>query len=111
MARKIDNLFQSVRFVLPQQRELYLELKRDEQLIPKPVLEEDELEEIQRAINDSRQGDYAVTVSWWSSVKNHLGCIHTMWGVARLNPNTRKLKLMNDTSVEFIDIGNIVSVS
>lgn len=110
MARKIDNLFQSVRFVLPQQRELYLELRRDEQLIPKPVLEEDELESIQRAVNDSRQGDYAVTVSWWSSAKNHLGCVQTMRGVARLNPNTRKLKLSNDTSVETIDIDDVIAV-
>ncbi|MEK3745471.1 hypothetical protein NST23_22650 [Brevibacillus sp. FSL K6-0770] len=40
---KIDNPT-SGRFVLPQQRELYLQMKEDEKLVPMPSLEHDELE-------------------------------------------------------------------
>ncbi|WP_370647996.1 hypothetical protein [Brevibacillus sp. M2.1A] len=44
MAKKIDNLFGSSRFVLPEQRELYLSMKEDDKLVPMPILEQDELE-------------------------------------------------------------------
>ncbi|NQF16090.1 hypothetical protein HPY31_19515 [Brevibacillus sp. HB1.3] len=44
MAKKIDNLFGSTRFVLPEQCELYLQMKEDDKLVPMPILEQDEFE-------------------------------------------------------------------
>jgi hypothetical protein len=46
MAQKIDNLFGSSRFVLPEHRELYLQQKVDDKLVPQPRIEQDELDRL-----------------------------------------------------------------
>lgn len=69
MASKIDNIFAASRFVLPEQRELYLQLKEDQKLSPQPTLEEDELASFQYLIRDTARGVYALTISWWEPKK------------------------------------------
>lgn len=61
MASKIDDLFTSSRFVLPEHRELYLEMQEEQKLAPRPEIEEDELAEMNFRIYDSVQYDYAIT--------------------------------------------------
>jgi hypothetical protein len=111
MASKIENLFASSRFVLPEHRELYLQLKEDDKLIPQPVLEQDELESFHYLIRDSGREDYAVTVTWWEPVKGNLGTTCSMWGVLKhLDSNNRRIKLVNDQETVWIEIDKIVDV-
>jgi YolD-like protein len=111
MASKIDNLFSSSRFVLPEHRELYLQLKEDEKLIPMPVLGQDELESFHYMIRDSAKEDYAVTVTWWNPVKEGLGTTYSMWGIVKwIDRNACRIKLVNDQETAWVDIDKIVNV-
>lgn len=112
MASKIENIFAASRFVLPEQRELYLQLKEDQKLSPQPTLEEDELANFHYLIRDSAREDYAVTVTWWNHEKENLGTFCSMWGVIKwIDPNSRRIKLANDESVQWIDMDKIVKVN
>lgn len=111
MAKKIDNLFGSSRFVLPEQREMYLQVKQDEKLVSMPILEQDELESFQYIIRDAAREDYAVTVSWWKQVKGNLGTTCTMWGVVKwIDRHGRRIKLVTDEDSQWIEMGNITDV-
>lgn len=99
------------RFVLPQQRELYLLMQEDEKLVPMPVLEQDELESFQYIIRDAAREDYAVTVTWWQSVKGALGTTRSMWGTVKLiDQNARRIKLANDEDVQWVLMDRIILV-
>ncbi|MGF9909423.1 YolD-like family protein [Brevibacillus porteri] len=81
-----------MRFVLPEQRELYLQVKEDDKLITMPIVEQDELESLNYVICDSARADYAITVTWWKQVKGNLGTICTMWGVVKwIDQNGRRI--------------------
>ncbi|GAA4704134.1 YolD-like family protein [Brevibacillus fulvus] len=111
MASRIENIFAASRFVLPEQRELYLQLKEDQKLSEQPTLEEDELANFQYLIKDSAREDYAVTVTWWKPVKANLGTFCSLWGMIKwIDQNTRRIKIANDESVEWIDIDKITDV-
>jgi len=108
---KIDNLFAASRFVLPEQREAYLEHREDEKLIPQPTLEEDELQEIAFQIQDSIQFDAAVAVSWWKATKGKMGTTESAWGwVKKIDVANRQLKLVNDEDFWWIPLDKITSV-
>ena len=64
MVSKIDNPL-SIRFVLPEQRALYLQMKEDGKLVTLPTIEQDELDSFYYIIRDSAREDYAITVTWW----------------------------------------------
>ena len=53
MASKINNLFASSRFDLPEQRQAYFQFKEDQKVIPQTMIEEDELASFQYVIRDS----------------------------------------------------------
>lgn len=58
--------------------------------------EEDELTEFCYRITDSRQFDYALTVSWWESRKGKHGVIETFWGwVVDFDSAYKRIKLKN----------------
>lgn len=100
------------RFVLPQQREMYLQMKEDEKLVPMPVLEQDELESFHYLIRDAAREDYTVTVTWWQSVKGALGTTRSMWGTVKwIDQNTRRIKLANDEDVRWISLDTITEVN
>lgn len=110
MASKIENPF-SMRFVLPEQRELYLQLKEDENLVSMPVLEQDELESFHYMIRDSAREDYAITVTWWKEVKGNLGSTCSMWGVVKwIDQQKGWIKLVNDTESQRIQMETIISI-
>lgn len=107
---KIDNPTMG-RFVLPEQRALYLEMQEDETLVPMPVLEQDELESMQYLIRDAAREDYAITVSWWQPTKGDLGKICSMWGVVKwIDTTARRIKLANDENVQWIPADTIIAV-
>jgi hypothetical protein len=104
-------LFAASRFVLPEQRELYLQIKEDEKLVNMPFIEQDELESFRYVISDSTREDYAVLVSWWQPIIGDLGNIHSMWGVVRwIDQNGRRIKLVNDEENKWISLDRITDV-
>ncbi|MGE7271708.1 YolD-like family protein [Brevibacillus panacihumi] len=111
MASKIENLFGSSRWVLPEQRALYLQMKEDEKLILQPTLEQDELESFHYLIRDSAREDYAVTIAWWQPVKGELGRTCSLWGIVKwIDEHGRRIKLVNDEESIWIRMDNIISV-
>lgn len=69
MVRKLDSMFAASRFVLPEQRELYLQLKEDEKLVSMPTIEQDEFESFEYILRDAQQENFAVTITWWRHKK------------------------------------------
>lgn len=111
MVSKIDNLFTASRFVLPEQREAILQLKEDQKLVPQPILEEDELAEINFRIIDSIQYDYAVAIKWWRSTKGALGVYDQAWGwVKTIDHVAKRIKLVSDEDYWWIPMDKIVSI-
>lgn len=111
MASKVDNIFAASRWVLPEQRASYLQLKEDQKLILQPVLEQDELESFQYLIRDSAREDYAVTITWWQPAKGDLGNTCSLWGVVKwIDQQGRRIKLVNDEEVQWIRMDSITNV-
>ena len=75
------------------------------------VITPQERESFYYILRDSGREDYAVTVSWWVSLEGERGNTCTMWGVVKwLDPNSRKIKLVNQTKSTWIDMENIFYV-
>lgn len=111
MVSKLDNMFAANRFVLPEQRELYLQMKEDEKLVPMPELEQDELESFHYQLRDAGREDYAVTITWWRHKKNNLGTTCTMWGkVDWIDLSRRRVKLLTVEDVQWIPMDTIIDV-
>ena len=111
MAGKIENLFAASRFVLPEQREAYLRHREEAALTPMPVLEQDELESFHYLIRDAGREDYALSVTWWKPVRGDLGTTATMSGkVAWVDPNSRRLKLVDEAGGQWIPLDRIMEV-
>ncbi|MFC8686295.1 YolD-like family protein [Brevibacillus porteri] len=108
---KKENVFVASRFVLPEHREMYLQVKEDEKLVTMPIVEQDELESLNYVICDSARADYAITVTWWKQVKGSLGTICTMWGVVKwFDQNGRRIKLVTDEDSQWISMDHITAV-
>ncbi|MFE1630732.1 YolD-like family protein [Brevibacillus reuszeri] len=110
MVSKLENPL-SIRFVLPEQRALYLQMKEEDKLVAMPNIEQDELESFQYLIRDSAREDYAIIVSWWKPIKGELGSTCEMWGVVkRIDQNSRRIKLVSDEDVQWVPMDTIISV-
>lgn len=110
MVSKLENPF-SIRFVLPEQRELYLQMKEDEKLVPMPEIEQDELESFHYQLRDAGREDYAVTITWWQQKRNNFGTTCTMWGkVDWIDLNRRRVKLLTVEDVQWIPMDTIIDV-
>jgi len=110
MASKIDDPF-SMKFILPEHREFYLQTKEDEKLVPMPMLEQDELESFHYMLRDVGRENYAVTITWWRHKKSNLGTTCMMWGkVEWIDMNTRRVKLLTDEDVQWIPMDYIIDV-
>lgn len=104
-------MFAASRFVLPEQREQYLQHREEQKLEKMPVLEEDELASFQYLIRDSAREDYAITITWWQPVKDDLGKTCSMWGVIKwIDQNSRRVKLVNDEESQWIQMDAIIDV-
>ncbi|WP_235615925.1 hypothetical protein [Brevibacillus reuszeri] len=72
---------------------------------------EKDLDSFYYLLRDSGREDYAVAVSWWVSLEGEKGNTCTMWGVVKwFDPKSRKIKLANQTSSQWIDMEQIVDV-
>ncbi|RAP30851.1 YolD-like family protein [Brevibacillus laterosporus] len=71
----------------------------------KPIIEEDELAEFCYRISDSRQYDYAITISWWKETKEGRGVIESAWGwVEKFDSTFKQIKLKNDEDFWWIPV-------
>jgi len=110
MTSRLENPF-SMRFVLPEQRELYLQMKQDDKLVSMPSLDQDELDSFHYMIRDSAREDYAIAVSWWEPAKQERGNICTIWGVVKwIDQNGRRIKIVNDEESLWIYMDRITNV-
>ncbi|WP_232700098.1 YolD-like family protein [Brevibacillus daliensis] len=110
MASKLDNPTMG-RFMMSEHVEALQRMHEDKKLIEKPILEEDELTEFCYRITDSRQFDYALTVSWWESRKGNRGVIETFWGwVVDFDSAYKRIKLKNDEGYKLIPVDDIVYI-
>ncbi|TQK73509.1 YolD-like protein [Brevibacillus sp. AG162] len=111
MAKKIENLFGPSRFVLPEQRELYLQMKEDDKLVPMPILGQDELESFHYQFRNAGRENYAVANTWWKHKENSIGTTCRMWRkVEWVDTNSRKVKLLTDEDVQWIPMDTISDV-
>jgi len=109
---KKDNLFAASRFVLPEHREMYLEMKREQALVPQPIVAEDELDRFNRILYDSLQRGEPVTVRYWVPVRRDLGEIRSVSGrVKRMDAANWQIKIASDEHVTWIAASRIVAVS
>lgn len=79
MAKKIDNLFGSSRFVLPEQRAALIEHNEVCTLVERPAIDDDDFGEMCFRVYDSTQYDYAITVKWFLPMKGDLGRLEEAW--------------------------------
>lgn len=110
MAGKIEDRL-GMRFMLPEHVTALLDHDFVKTLVPQPMLDNQELEEINYKFMDSIHNDYAVCVSWWAPVRGELGQIKRSWGTVRIIPDLRQIRLTRDDDVAFIRMDRIVSVS
>jgi hypothetical protein len=112
MSKKINDLFGSMRMVLPEQKAAILEHNAVRGLVERPSIDEDEFGEMCFRIYDSTQYDYAVTVKWFVASKGRLGTFEEAWGVVREIDSLRKrFKLVSDWDSRWINVQDIVSVT
>ncbi|QHZ58579.1 YolD-like family protein [Brevibacillus sp. NSP2.1] len=110
MASKIDDLF-AMKFMLPEHVAALAEHAYESTLVPRPVLEDDEMAEINRVICTSMNEDFAVTVRYWKETRRGYGEIRQMWGVVeRVDTVRKQIKVANDAEFAWIDMRNITAV-
>ena len=111
MGSKKDDIFGSMRFVLPEHRALYVEHLEDGKLLPLPILEEDEMQEINNMMHESIHSNQAVKVSWWRSTKGTMGIIDEASGwVQKIDTDNRRIKLMNQEEVHWINMNQLLGM-
>ncbi len=109
---KINDLFSSMRIILPEHRAAILEHNAERGLEPRPTVDEDDFGEMCFRIYDSTQYDYAITVKWFREVSRGLGVFETAWGVVKeIDANKRRFKLVNDWDSVWIRVEDVVSVT
>jgi hypothetical protein len=109
---KMNDLFGSMRMILPEHRAALLEHNAERDLEPRPAVDEDDFGEMCFRIYDSTQYDYAINVKWFREVKRGLGVYETAWGVVKeIDANRRMFKLVNDWDSVWIRVEDVVSVT
>ncbi|WP_409178549.1 YolD-like family protein [Brevibacillus fortis] len=112
MAKKIDNLFGSSRFVLPEQRAALIEHNEVRTLVERPAIDDDDFGEMCFRVYDSTQYVYAITVKWFVPRKGELGKLEEAWGVVReIDAVSKRFKLVCDWDSQWINVEDLVAVT
>jgi len=112
MQRKLNDLFGSMRMILPEHKAAILDHNSERGLVEKPYIDEDEIGEMCFRIYDSTQYDYAIDIKWFKPVKGELGIIESTWGTVReIDVNRKRFKVTNDWDSQWINIDHLVSVT
>lgn len=111
MGSKKDDIFGSMRFVLPEHRAVYVEHLEDQKLVPLPILEEDEIQEINELIRESIHSNQAVMVSWWKSTKGALGIVEEASGlIQKIDAIQQRIKLVSNEDVHWIHMNQLLGM-
>ncbi|TPG73458.1 YolD-like family protein [Brevibacillus laterosporus] len=110
---KLNDLFGSMRLVLPEHREWYLKHRRELSLLPKPDLDHDEIMAINYKLTDSKRYSFELTVTYWRRVSENGGEFQTVKGVAKAFDTVMKQVRIEEENGEWtwLDFGNITAVS
>jgi hypothetical protein len=112
MGRKIDDLFGSMRMVLPEHKVEIQRMNTERELIERPVIDEIDFDENCFRIYDSTQYDYTITVKWFREVSRGLGVYETAWGVVKeIDADKRRFRLVSDWESVWIRVEDVVSVT
>ncbi|EMT54696.1 hypothetical protein I532_03790 [Brevibacillus borstelensis AK1] len=112
MAKKIDDLFGSMRMILPEYKAEIQRMSADRDLEPRPNVDEADFDEACFRIYDSTQYDYAITVKWFREMRRGLGVFETDWGVVKeIDAVRKRFKLVSDWDAKWIRIEDVVSVT
>lgn len=79
MAKKINDLFGSMRWTLPEQGAAILDHNVERGLVQRPVIDEDDFGKMCFRIYDSTKYNYAITVKWFVPKKGNLGTFEEAW--------------------------------
>ncbi|MDR7318938.1 YolD-like family protein [Brevibacillus nitrificans] len=110
MATKIENPF-IISFILPEHAKALNEHYFESTLTTQTTLDDQEMEEINRAILESIHKNLAITVTWFKPLRGSLGENEQEWGwVQRIDTHRKQIKLVNDEGFWWIDMEKIVSV-
>ncbi|AYK07794.1 YolD-like family protein [Brevibacillus laterosporus] len=110
---KINDLFGSMRMVLPEQREAYLKFKREQSFVPKPDLEYDEIAEINDALTNSKRYSWSISLRVWQPINGDRVEIGEVTGVVRsVDPMLRQVKVVHaDGTFTWVDLWRIAGVA
>jgi YolD-like protein len=110
--KKINNLFASMRMVLPEQRAAILEYDSKRALQERPYIDDDELGEMCDSIFKSKAYDFAISVKWFIQEKSELGTIEVAWGsVPDIDVQKAQFKLVCDWDSHVIKFKDLISVT
>lgn len=114
MAGRIEDPL-GIRFILPEHAQALNELAYEKLLITQPILDDQELLEMARMIEESRIDDFALIVTWFEPEKTVdkevLGREETAWGwVQQIDMNRKQIKLVNDEGFWWIFFNRIMSI-
>lgn len=111
LAKKMDDLFDSIRVILPEQRAAILENNEILGFEPRPEIDEEDFGEMCFRIYDSTQYNYPINVKWFVPQKGDLGTFESAWGVVReIDKKYERFKLVSDWESHWINVRDLVSV-
>lgn len=109
MSKKLERngLWESSRMMLPDHKETYIAHQMHlDKIKVRPMLDEDQLQEINRTIAESMEYDQAVTITYVDR-----GEVMKFEGrVKKVNSQERWLKIANGEELDVLMFGNIVDV-
>lgn len=112
MAKKINDLFGSMRWTMPEQRQGIQQWTEERGLVERPVIDEIDFAENCFRIYDSTQYDYSINVKWFVPLKRQLGKYESAWGIVReIDTNRKQFKLVSDWESHWIKIEDLISVT
>ncbi|MDQ0339344.1 hypothetical protein J2S00_002131 [Caldalkalibacillus uzonensis] len=100
-------MWESSRWMLPEHKEALQKLKQEQSRQKRPVLDEQQVEEINDKLRQSLQFHLPVTVCLFGEFKNR----EVKGVVKRINPALGQVKLVNDQEEEWLSFQDIFDVS
>lgn len=101
-----NGLYESMRMIIPQHREAALKQDREEQRKVKPILDEQEIQQIERVIIDSFNRGTLITLTLFHPFDD----VEIQGVVTVINTNLREIKLSTEIDEwEWIQIKDIIA--
>jgi hypothetical protein len=108
MSKKLqgNGLWESSRMFLPEHKEALLKQKQDQKVFTTPMLDEDQLQEINRIIVESIEWDQAVNITYTDVYGPE-----QFWGwIKKVDLHERWLKIINDEDTLILRFEKILNV-